>query len=314
MKIVVIGAGGVGGYFGGMLAAAGVDVTLVARGAHLQSIQQHGLRIEHPHGQQSKVELKTQDSTAASEAAATDVDLVIVSVKGSQLEEAGELIHQLYNPGAMVLPLLNGITAPDILRQKLPNHQILGGLCGIIAQIKEPGVIKHVGIEPFITFGSIEHNTSLDERLKTIHSTFEQAQFKSTVADNIQLSMWRKFIFICPLSAATSVTRATIGELHSIPESMQLFEQLLDETVAVGVASGIPLTGDHRDHVVKQVSNSPKGGTTSMQRDIRDGKPSELETQAGAVLRLGEQYSVPTPAMSLVYRALLPQEIASRKS
>ena len=124
--------------------------------------------------------------------------------------------------------------------------------------------------------------------------------------------MWRKFIFICPLSAATSVTRATIGELHSIPESMQLFEQLLDETVAVGVASGIPLTSDHREHVVKQVSNSPKGGTTSMQRDIRDGKPSELETQAGAVLRLGEQHSVPTPAMSLVYRALLPQEIASR--
>ena len=107
MKIVVIGAGGVGGYFGGMLAATGVDVTLVARGAHLQSIQQHGLRIEHPHGQQSKVELKTQDSTAASEAAATDVDLVIVSVKGSQLEEAGELIHQLYNPGAMVLSLIH---------------------------------------------------------------------------------------------------------------------------------------------------------------------------------------------------------------
>lgn len=314
MKIVVVGAGGVGGYFGGMLAAAGVDVTLVARGAHLQSIQQHGLRIEHPDGQQSTVKIKTLDSTAATKATTTDVDLAIVSVKGSQLEEAGELIHQLYNPGAMVLPLLNGITAPDILSRKLPNHEILGGLCGIIAQIKEPGIIKHVGIDPFITFGSIKHDPSMDERLQSIHSIFEKTQFKATLADNIQLSMWRKFIFICPLSAATSVTRATIGELHAIPESMQLFEQLLDETVAVGVASGIPLTNEHRDHVVKQVRNSPEGGTTSMQRDIRDGKPSELETQAGAVLRLGEQHSVPTPAMSLIYKALLPQEIASHKT
>ncbi len=321
MNIVVIGAGGVGGYFGGMLADAGADVTLVARGAHLQAIREHGLKIEHPDGRQSVVKVKTLDSTALDQATpnASGTDLVLVAVKGSQLEQAAALVPKVCQPGALVLPLLNGISAPALLKCNLPDHEVLGGLCGIIAQIKEPGVIKHVGIEPFVTFGVMNFGNqssataTVYDALQSIDSTFRQAQLKATIATDIQLSMWRKFIFICPLSAATSVTRATIGELRSIPESMQLFEQLLDETVAVGMASNVPLTPEHRDFVVKQVFKSPQDGTTSMQRDIRNGKPSELETQVGAVIELGREHGVPTPALSFARNALMPQEIASRK-
>lgn len=314
MKIAVIGAGGVGGYFGGKLADAGCDVTLIARGAHLKAIRENGLKIEDPDGNISTREIATLDSNQDLPGQTDQVtDLVIIAVKGSQLEEAGQLATELCNQDTLILPLLNGISAPEVLKQVIPEQTVLGGLCGIIAQISEPGMIKHVGIEPFATFGLLHANPSLDGRIAAIKSAFESAELKATVPENISLSMWRKYLFICPLSAATSVARVTIGELRSTPESMQLLEQLVDETLAVGVASGIPFTHEHRDSVITQVAKSPVDGTTSMQRDIRDGKPSELETQLGTVIALGQKHSVETPALSFAYSALKPQELIHRQ-
>lgn len=310
LKIAVIGAGGVGGYFGGKLADAGCDVTLVARGAHLQAIQQQGLRIEDPDGNVSTREISTLDSNLGISGQA---DVIIIAVKGSQLEEAGQLAKSLCHSNTLILPLLNGISAPDVLNRGLPDQTVLGGLCGIIAQIGEPGLIKHVGIDPFVTFGLMQAQPSLDSRVADLKAAFENAGLKATVPEDISLSMWRKYLFICPLSAATSVSRVTIGEVRSTPESMHLLEQLVDETLAVGVAAGIPLTNEHRDSVITQVSKSPVDGTTSMQRDIRDGKPSELETQLGPVIALGKKHSVETPALSFAYSALKPQELLHRK-
>lgn len=305
MKIAVVGAGGVGGYFGGLLALADNDVHLLARGQHLQAIKDHGLQIE----TQSKQILKPQVTATDSAEAIGSADLVIVAVKGWQLEEAIPSIKLLCHANTVILPLLNGVNAPSVLQKALPEQLTSGGLCGIISRIKSPGLIQHIGIDPFITFGSTDNKSIDNSQLSALNTVFEKADFKTTHSNNITLAMWRKYLFICPLSAVTSVTRVTIGQLRRIPESMALLEQAVDELKGVGQAAGVDLTDKHRDAVLANVMSSPEEGTTSMQRDIMAGRTSELDTQLGHAIRLADKYGCSIPALSFLYSALLPQAV-----
>ena len=308
MNIAIVGAGGVGGYFGGVLASTGYPVTLVARGAHRERILKHGLTIEKPDGNSFTTPVTTVDSSQIN----TQFDVVIVAVKGWQLTDSLPVIRKLCHANSVILPLLNGIEAPAVIKSALPGQQVLGGLCGIIAHIKEPGVIRHVGIDPFVTFGSYNSSSISEPVMQEIKTAFETSGVKASISDDIALSMWRKFLFICPLSAVTSVTRATIGQVRSIPQSRDMVEHCLDEVLAVGRANGIDLTSEHRAFMLKQFRESPEAGTTSMQRDIKDNHPSELETQVGSVVTLAKKLNVATPVLSFVYSALMPQEQASR--
>lgn len=306
MRIVIVGSGGVGGYFGGVLAQAGYDVTLLARGDHLAAIKAHGLKIETPDGAVLNPPIKAiglDDSI-------DPCDLVVVAVKGWQLDDAIPQIQKVSDENSVILPLLNGIDATDILRAGLSDRQVASGLCGIIAAIKEPGVISHIAVDPFLTFGVGSESNIPASSLEKIKSALETAGVNTQVSDDIELSMWQKFLFICPLSAVTSVARATIGKVRSIPETRELLHQCIDEVISVGCASEVELTDEHRCIVLEQIANAPEDGTTSMQRDIIGSRRSELETQLGAVINRGVAHGLSTPALSFAYSALLPQELA----
>ena len=308
MRIAIVGAGGVGGYFGGVLAQAGHDVTLLARGDHLAAIKANGLKVETSDGQVIAPPIKAIGLIENTD----PYELVIVAVKGWQLDDAIPQIHKLSDKDSIILPLLNGIDATDVLQAGLLDRQVIFGLCGIIAAIKEPGVIKHIAVDPFITFGIDGESNVPQQSLEKIKAVLDASGVKAEISDDIQLSLWRKFLFICPLSAVTSVSRATIGEVRSVPETRELLCQCIDEVISVGQAGQVGLNDEHREDVLDMIDSALEEGTTSMQRDVMSSRPSELETQLGAVIRLGRTYGVSTTALSFIYSALLPQELAVR--
>jgi len=269
-------------------------------------MQTTGLSVKSPDG----------DFTAA-DVVATDrpetigvVDCVLVAVKGWQLESVVELIEPLLGPNTTILPLQNGVDAPPFLSDRFGEERVLGGLCGIIAHLDGPGVIRHVGIKPYIEFGELSGERT--PRITDISDALNVEGLNARVVDDIRLAMWHKFIFIAPISGVTSVARAAIDQVTSTSETRLLLEQALDEVIAVGRAAGIALADDDKARALVLIESAPAGGTTSLQRDIQSGRRSELEIQIGAVRRMGEELTVAVPAFDFIYASLLPQEQAAQ--
>jgi len=309
VRIAVFGTGGVGGYFGGRLAQAGEDVVFIARGKHLAAIREHGLEVSSVAG-----------DFLLQPAAATDtptsvgpVDLVLVGVKAWQMNAAAEAMRPLIKPETMVLPLQNGIEAPQRLAEALGEQHVLGGLCRILAFVAGPGHIRHAGVEPYVAFGELDDRPS--ERTRQLREAFARARgIRVEIPANIQVAMWSKFLFIASLSGMGAVTRVPIGEIRSHPETRAMFIQAMEEIRAVAVRRGIPLPGDIVATTLNLVDSVPPEGTTSMQRDIIEGRPSELDAQSGAVVRLGRQLGVEVPVHSFIFRTLLPLERRARRA
>jgi 2-dehydropantoate 2-reductase len=307
MRIAVVGAGGVGGYFGARLAQGGEDVAFVARGAHLEAMRANGLQIESPKGNFLLSPLEASDDTADIGA----VDAVLVAVKTWQLAEVIESIRPLLGPETAVVPLLNGVEAPAVLAEGLGAKHVLVGLCGILAYIDGPGRIKHAGIDPSVRFGEIDNSVS--DRVARLREAFERAPGADvSVPADIQVALWQKFLFIAPASGVGAVTRATFSAMRETPETRDLIERAMGEAIAVGRAQGVALDDESLQRALEIVDTVPADGTTSMQRDIQNGRPSELEAQTGAIVRLGARDGVATPVNDVLYRCLLPQERRAR--
>jgi len=306
MRVAVFGVGGVGGYFGGRLAEAGCEVSLIARGAHRKAIETSGLRIE-----------STKGDAVVHPAAVTDdpgvvgpVELVIVGVKAGQLEEAAGAMRPLVGPDTTVLPLLNGVEAPGRLAAVLGAERVLGGLCRVLAEIAAPGVIRHSGLEPTIVLGEMDNHRSA--RVERIHHTLVGAGISTEIRDDVQVAMWEKFMLIATWSGMGAVTRAPIGVWRSLPGTRAMAEAGLREVVEVAQARGISVAHGRVESTLSAWDATPAGGTASMQRDIIEGRPSELDAQSGAVVRLGAEVGVPTPVHGFLYHTLLPQEKVAR--
>jgi 2-dehydropantoate 2-reductase len=306
MKIAVIGTGAVGGYFGGRLAQAGEDVTFIARGAHLQAIQASGLRVDSVKG-----DFLVQPAQATSRPEDVGVvDCILVAVKAWQVLEAAQAARPMVGPQTFVVPLQNGVEAPGQLAAELGDAHVLGGLCRISAMIAGAGHIRHLGLEPSIDFGELDNRTS--ERAERLRQAFAKAGVKASVPADIQAAMWEKFVFIASVSGVGAVTRAPMGVHRSLPETRPLLAGALQEVAAVGRACGVSLAEDLAARVLANIDNLPPGTTASMQRDIAEGRPSELEAQNGAVVRLGNKTGVPAPVHEFLYACLLPQEKRAR--
>ena len=306
MRIAVIGSGGVGGYFGARLAEAGEDVVFVARGPHLEAMHSGGLRVESPQGDLHLASVDCTDDTAS----LGPVDAVLLGVKAWQLTEAVDAIRPLLRADTPIMPLLNGVDAPASLIHALGARHVLGGLCGIVAHIDGPGRIKHVGAEPFVRFGELDN--TLTPRVEALREAFDRSGVRVDVPADVMVAIWQKFLFIAPTSAVGAVTRATFGVMREMSETRELVERAMRETLDVGQAEGVALAEGHLDLAMKLLESAPANGTTSMQRDIADGRPSELEAQAGAVVRRSKLLGVPTPLNDVLYRCLLPQERRAR--
>ena len=306
MRIAVFGTGGVGGYFGGRLAQGGEDVIFIARGDHLKAMRANGLRADSLKGdfliQPAQATDKPQE--------AGEVDAILVAVKTWQVPDAALAMRPMVGENTFVVPLENGVDAPAQLMAVLGEGHVLGGLCHIVSYIVEPGHIRHTGIEPHVAFGELDGRSS--QRAQRLKAAFERAGVWAEVPGNIRAAMWEKFLFIAAISGVGAVTRAPAGVMRSLPETRQLLEQAMEEVIAVGKAHQVDLPADVLEKTMAFIDNLPEGATASMQRDIMEGRPSELASQNGAVLRLGSEQGVPTPTHAFLYHSLLPQDLRAR--
>jgi 2-dehydropantoate 2-reductase len=306
MRIAVIGAGGVGGFFGGKLAAAGLDVVFLARGQTLERLRHHGLIIDSAEGLQRIEPVRATDDPAS----IGPVDAVLIAVKAWQVHEAARSIKPLIGDRTAVVPLQNGVEAPDQLIGELGPEPVLGGLCKIIAFTVEPGHIRHAGVVPQVILGELNNQSSRrSERLK---KAFETAGVSAEIPQDIHAAMWEKFLFICSVSGMGALTRAPIGPIRDNPQTRAMLEQAKQEIFRLARARGVDL----REGIVKDsmafVDELPWESTASMQRDIMEGLPSELEAQSGAVLRLGREAGLDAPLHRAMYTGLLLSEKRAR--
>ena len=305
MRIAVFGAGGVGGYFGGRLAHAGNDVVFIARGSHLQAMREHGLRVKSLRGDFTVPTVQATDDPAQ----AGPVDLVIVAVKAWQIPEAAAAIRSLMGPKTAVLPLQNGLEAGPQLAQALGDEAVLGGLCAIYSYISAPGCVDHIGLEPTITLGELDRTTR--PRDEAIRQCLDAAGITAQVAPDINVPLWEKF-FVLRWGIIGAVTRAPAGVLRSLPQMRAMIDQAGREVLAVGRAHDVPLLDDLLSFNMELLESLPPQATTSLQRDVMAGRPSEVDAQAGALVRLGEQAQIPTPLHAFLFHAIWPLELKAR--
>ena len=305
MKIAVIGAGGVGGYFGARLVKAGNDVTFLARGEHLEALKKNGLFVKSILGDFHADQFVATDIIAEIE----NPDLVILGVKAWQVEDILADLKKIIHPDSMILPLQNGVTVAEELAEVIDSSCILGGMCRIFSKIESPGVINHFGITPEIIFGELDQEPS--SRLRDLKQAFDIAGIESHISPDIQADLWKKFIVIC-VSGLLAVTHTSYGELREQKETREMMISLLNEIYRVSRAAGINLSSDIVDKTIEFIDTFPYDSVSSLTRDVWEGKPSEIEYQNGTVVRLGEKYGVDTPVNNFIYHCILPGELKAR--
>lgn len=307
MKFAIFAAGAVGGYFGGRLAQVGHDVTFIARGAHLAAIREAGLKVDSIEGDFAVQPAKATDDPASVGA----VDVMLVAVKTWQMEAAIEQMKFLVGTNTVIIPVLNGVEAPEQLSAAFGSESVLGGLCRISAFIAGPGHIKHVGMKPSITFGELDNEQS--ERVLALQKLFNEIpEITAEVPEDIHVAMWEKFIFICSISGVGGVTRQPVGIYRSIPETRAMLEATLKEALRVGKKRDVPLARNLATVIMDRIDKLPEGMFASMQKDVMEGNPSELEAQNGALVRMGRKLGVRVPTHEFIYASLLPQELQAR--
>lgn len=308
LRIAIVGVGAIGGYFGARLAAAGHPVTFIARGETLRTLRDDGLHIESPNGDLTLSNVETTDRPSD----VGHVDVVIVAVKTWQIPEVAEALRRLIGPHTAVLPLQNGVEAADQLAAVLGREHVLGGTCRIVALKVAPNRIKHIAVEPFIALGELDNRQS--DRSAALVQTLQSAGIAAKNPPDIHVSIWNKFLFIAPVSGVGAVTRAPLGALRSVPETRELVRRAMKEVYAVAIAKGVKLANDAVDKTMAFLDGMLPEATSSMQRDIVQGRPSELEAINGAVVRIGQDLGIDTPVNQFIYASLLPLEAKAGES
>jgi 2-dehydropantoate 2-reductase len=307
MKFTIFGTGGVGGYFGGRLAQAGEDVTFIARGNHLKAILDSGLRVDSICGDFLIRPARAVDSPQAT----PRPDVIILAVKAWQLDDAILQMLPLVEDDTFILPLLNGVEHLDALVSEFGSERVLGGICRISAFIAGAGHVKHVAIDPYIAFGELDKTKS--ERVSKLFDVFKKISGSTFEAhEDIMLATWEKYLLISAFSGVGAVTRQPLGVFRAIPESRAMFRRALEEVVLVANARGINLDQNSVQTVMDRIDNLHPNTMASMQKDIMEGRPSELEAQTGALVRMARESGILIPTHEFIYASLLPLEKQAR--
>ena len=299
MRIVVMGSGGTGGYFGAKLARAGEDVTFVARGEHLDAIRKNGLRVKSA----ADGEWVVQSPAVEELEGQPPADLVLFCVKSFDTESAGERIKAVVGPATGVLPVQNGVDNEEKLERSLGPGHVMGGVAQVLATIESPGVISHRFLGR-IVFGEMDGRES--ERARAFLGVCERAGISAEISPDMLRTLWEKYVFIAAHAGMTALTRCPAGVVRSVPETRRLYRLILEEMVALGNAVGAGLAPGFVDTCLGMLDNLGAAFTSSLHHDLAQGKRLELEALHGHAVRLGERYGVPTPALFAVYAALRP--------
>jgi 2-dehydropantoate 2-reductase len=299
MKIVVIGAGGVGGYFGGRLAASGEDVHFVARGAHLDALRTKGLRIQSPKG-----DAHVPRVNATSDAATTGhADVVLFTVKMYDVDAAAAMLPPLIGPDTVVITLQNGVEAVDMVARQVPRAHVAGGVAYVAAVISEPGTIRHTALDTLI-FGELDGRRS--QRMERFAESCLRAGFQARVSDRIDVDLWGKFARLSVFSGMTAVTRSPLGVIREDPDLTAMMKAALQESLQVARASGVALPDQYMKEIMTMVGDMPANSKSSMLEDLERGKRLELPWLNGAMVRLGREAGVPTPTHQFIAAVLKP--------
>jgi 2-dehydropantoate 2-reductase len=299
MRIAVVGSGGVGGYFGGRLAAAGEDVHFVARGAHLAALRERGLRIESPSGNLHLPQVKATDAPADIGPA----DLVLFTVKLYDTQSALALLPPLIGPQTLVVPFQNGVESIDVLTRACGKSHVAGGTAYVAAVISEPGVIRHTAMNRMI-FGPLSGAPAT--ALQPLLAGCQRAGIEAALSDRILVDLWAKFVRLSVFSGMTAVTRCPIGPIRDDPELRRMSDDALHESIAVARAKQIPLPASTFSEIVAASDALPAQARSSMLEDLERGRPLELPWLSGAVVRIGEEVGIATPTHRLIVSLLRP--------
>jgi len=305
VHVVVMGSGGVGGYFGAKLLRAGVEVTMVARGLHLAAMRRSGLTIR------SAVEGESVVRPAVVERleGAARADAVLFCVKSFDTEDAAPRLWSILGPDTPVLSLQNGVDNEDKIDAALGAGRAMGGVAQVFATIEAPGVIKHQAAGRII-LGEMDGRVS--ERAERLRDTFAHAEVPVELSRNIRRALWEKYILICAVAGTTALTREPLGVIRETPPTWRLFRELVAEVTALARAEGVDMPDDTVDQTMKFASGIPPANRASLAQDLLQGRRLELEAIHGHASRLGERLGVPTPTLFAVYAALLPHAAGRR--
>ncbi|HOJ52288.1 MAG TPA: 2-dehydropantoate 2-reductase [Syntrophales bacterium] len=303
MRFAIMGTGGMGGYYGGLLARSGEDVAFIARGAHLKAIQERGLKIKSVLGNFEVRPAQATDDPAC----IGQVDVILFTTKTYQTEEAAWMIKPMVGPKTTIVSFQNGIDAAERIGAIVGMEHMLGGATWCSAAIEEPGVIGHYSQFRRIALGELDGKQT--PRLETLAEAFRKAGATVEISEDIRKVLWTKFAFIAPLSLLGSLTRLPLGDFRSVPESRTLLIEAIREVVTVARKAGINLDEKVIENTLIFIDAGEPGLKASMQRDVETGKPSELEAMIGTLVRMGEKLDVPTPVMKFGYAVLKPREL-----
>jgi 2-dehydropantoate 2-reductase len=299
MKVLVMGTGGIGGYFGARLARAGEAVTFVARGAHLEAIRQRGLTVRSSREGEFTVRAPATDDPGT----AGPADLVLFCVKSYDTESAARALSPAVGRETVVLSLQNGVDNEERIGAVLGADRVLGGAAYILATIEGPGVIAHA-FGGRIAFGEMDGAPT--PRARRVLEAFERAGIPAELSPRIRAVLWEKYLFINALAGMTALTRCPVGVVRTLPETRQMFRLLLEEVAALAKASGVELPPQAVEATMEATDALGAAFTSSLHHDLTHGKRLELEALQGHAVRLGERLGIPTPMLFAVYAALRP--------
>ena len=303
MKIGVVGAGGVGGYYGARLASAGAEVGLIARGDHLAAIREHGLRVR-----ADDADFTVRVAASEDPADIGPCDAVLFCVKSYDTDQAAALLGPLLKPETGVVSLQNGVDNEEKIAVRIGPEHVIGGASFILAHIAEPGVVEQVGSVRRVIFGELDGSRT--ERIERLLAEFRNAEIDSDVADDIRVVLWDKFAFLCALAGLTALTRLPIDKLLAVPESRNLFREMVGEVALVARAEGVELAVDIVDQKTAFAENLGPDSFSSLHHDLVTGHRLELDALHGEVTRRAARHGILVPVSEMIYSLLRPWELA----
>ena len=307
MRMAVMAAGAVGGYFGGRMAVAGHDVTFIARGAHRDAIRRDGLRIESALGDLHLKDLNVTDDPKR----VGPVDVVLFAVKLWDTETAGEQTRPLVGSNTRVITLQNGVDSVERLAPILGDDVTIGGATYIVTTIAKPGVIRHTGARAEVRCGRLDRRP--DAVLAGYVQQMKAANIEITLTDHMLLDIWKKFVLLSGTSGITASTRQPLGVVRDDEDMRAFFYRLMHETIGVGRAAGVEFPPDFAAELDRWVASFPPTMKASMANDLDAGRRLELDWLAGKVVALGRKYGIATPGHEAVYAILKPYRMGRVK-
>lgn len=309
-RIAIIGTGGIGAYYGAKLIESGQEVHLVSTERHVEAVRGGGLVLATDAGEQT-----LHPASITTDAAEIGpVDIVLVTVKLYQLQEATAGIDSLLGPDTLVVTTQNGISAPRLLAERLGPERVVPGIAFIVAYLEGPGRVRHRGGRAGLTLSDRTLAGSSSARCAPMIEALASVGVDAAFTASIDLELWRKFALITTFGGVCGMADSTIGTVRSFEPTRSLLRQALDEARSVARAVGVDLSADDTDAILGRLDNAAPEATTSMQRDIAEGKPSELDYLNGELVRLAEQHSVDIPCQRTALAILSLRERANRHS